>query len=338
MKARRWTPWLATALVGALAVAGASYGSSNGQKAKAAKSVRVAVVTDIGGLNDHGFNHLANVGRLKADKQAGVSTRVYTSKSEADYIPNLLAGAQNSDLVIGVGVLMTSQVGTVSKRFPDIKFLGIDQDVKQIGGGSNVRGVQFTEQEAGCLVGDLAARVIKGKGKQAISAVGGQKVTAVDRFIAGYRFCAKKANPKITVTFGYSQSFTDVAKCKELALNQLAAGSQAVFAVAGGCGVGALDAAKEKKKWGIGVDADQSYLGTHILTSAQKSVDDAVYDAIQLYRTNKFKGGVNARYSAKNGGVGLGKVSPKAPKKAVAENKAFFKRLAAGKVKPPSKI
>ena len=72
---------------------------------------------------------------------------------------------------------------------------------------------------------------------------------------------------------GYSQDWDDQAKCKELALNQIAAGSKVVFQVAGGCGLGALDAAKEKSVWGIGVDADQSFLGPHVLTSAMKGVD-----------------------------------------------------------------
>ena len=75
----------------------------------------------------------------------------------------------------------------------------------------------------------------------------------------------------------YSQDFVDQAKCKEIALNQIAPGSVVVFQVAGGCGLGALDAAKEKNVWGIGVDADQSFLGAQILTSATKKVDRAVF-------------------------------------------------------------
>ena len=72
---------------------------------------------------------------------------------------------------------------------------------------------------------------------------------------------AKAANPGIKTLNGYSQDFVDQAKCKEIALNQIPQGSQVVFQVAGGCGLGALDAAKEKGVQGIGVDADQAYLG-----------------------------------------------------------------------------
>jgi basic membrane protein A and related proteins len=338
VKARRWLPWFAVALIGALAAAGAGYGSSGGHKAKAAKSVRLAIVTDIGGLNDHGFNQLANKGRLAADRLPGVSTRVYTSKSQADYTPNLLAASQNADLVIGVGFLMEKELGTISKRFPKVKYGGIDEAFADTGGGTNVRGLLFAEQQAGCLVADLAARLIKGKGKQVLSAIGGQKVPAVDHYIAGYRYCAKKANSKVTVNYDYSQSFTDVAKCKDLALNQIAAGSRVVFAVAGGCGVGALDAAKDKKVWGIGVDADQAYLGPQVLTSALKRVDTAVFDTVKLYQSGKFKGGVDQRFTAANGGVGEGKIAKAVPKKVIAQNKLVLKQLASGKLKPPSTL
>ena len=99
-------------------------------------------------------------------------------------------------------------------------------------------------------------------GEDVVSSVAGEKQPPVDRFIAGYQAGAKKADPKRHGrSTRYSQDFNDQAKCKAIALNQIAAGSVAVFAVAGGCGLGALDAARERKVWGIGVDADQSFLG-----------------------------------------------------------------------------
>ena len=107
------------------------------------------------------------------------------------------------------------------------------------------------------------------------------KEPPVDRFIAGYQAGAEGAMPGIKVLNGYSQDWDDVAKCKEVALDQIARGSKIVFQVAGGCGLGALDAAKEKSVYGIGVDADQSFLGAHVLTSAQKRVDSAVFLTIE---------------------------------------------------------
>ena len=159
----------------------------------------------------------------------------------------------------------------------------------------NVRGLLFKEQEAGYIVGYLAGLVTKEEGgaQQVISSVGGQKIPPVDRYIAGYQAGAKAANPDITTLNAYSQDFVDQAKCKEVALDQIARGSNVVFQVAGQCGLGALSAAKEKNKWGIGVDADQGYLGDHVLTSALKKVDVAVFSTIQAVQDGSFSGGTD---------------------------------------------
>ena len=92
--------------------------------------------------------------------------------------------------------------------------------------------------------------------------------------------------------------------------NQIAQGSSVVFQVAGGCGLGALDAARERKVWGIGVDADQSFLGTHVLTSAMKRVDEAVFRMIRSVIDGSWKGGLNVTFGLAEEGVGLGKLAP----------------------------
>ena len=130
----------------------------------------------------------------------------------------------------------------------------------------------------------------------------------------------------------YSQDFGDQAKCKQIALNQIEQGAGAIFQVAGACGLGALDAAKEKHVWGIGVDADQSYLGPQVLTSATKRVDQAVFLTVKDVRDGKFRGGRNAVFGLAENGVGLGKISPKVPKADVAAVAKIRQRIVAGKV------
>ncbi|HEY1318247.1 MAG TPA: BMP family ABC transporter substrate-binding protein [Gaiella sp.] len=149
-----------------------------------------------------------------------------------------------------------------------------------------------------------------------MSAVGGQAVPAVVAFLAGYRAGVRDTDESTKVLQGYSQDFVDQAKCKELALTQIARGSKAVFAAAGGCGLGALQAANERNVWGIGVASDQSFLGPHILTSATKKVDVAVFDSIEALTKGSFAGGGDTLYDVANGGVGYGKVSPDAPDRA----------------------
>ena len=332
---RKWTVLAALALSAALALTIASSGSAKPSKAQATSGLKVALVTDIGGLNDKSFNALAYKGLLNAEKKLGVDGRVFISKSAADYIPNLTAGARGYDLVIGVGFLMGDQLAAVAKRFPDTKFAIVDFPAAILKGKpKNARGIVFAEQQAGCLAGVAAATESK---SGVISSVGGQSVPAVVAYIAGYRYCAKKVKPGITTLNDYSQDFVDQAKCKEAALNQIDQKSDVVFAVAGGCGLGALQAAKDSKVWGIGVDADQFYLGKHMLTSALKKVDVGVFDTIALAGTSKWKGGVDSVFNAKNGGVGYGKVSTTAPKRTalIAKLNAWTKQLASGKVKPP---
>jgi basic membrane protein A len=134
------------------------------------------------------------------------------------------------------------------------------------------------------------------------------------------------------VRWDYSQDWEDQAKCKELALNQIAAGSKVVFQVAGGCGLGALSAAKDDGVWGIGVDADQSFLGPHVLTSALKGVDSAVFLTIEAVQDGTFEGGKNVVFGIDQDGVGLGKLSPKANPKDVAAVEQVEQQLAQGEI------
>jgi basic membrane protein A len=212
--------------------------------------------------------------------------------------------------VIANGFLLGDALATVAGRFPNTSFAIIDFPWAALQGmPANTRGLVFAEQEAGYLAGVAAATASK---RSTVSAVGGQAVPAVVSFLAGYRAGVKATKPRISVLFGYSQDFVDQAKCKELALNQLARGSDVVFAAAGACGLGALQAAKERNAWGIGVDNDQSFLGPHILTRATKKVDVAVQTAIADVVDDTFQGGGDTLFDLKNGGVGYGTLSPNA--------------------------
>jgi basic membrane protein A len=325
-------------LVAVLALMASACGGSGGSKsedAQGGKQVKVGLVTDINQLNDRGFNHLAYLGLQRAQRQLGVKGAVYQSQSAQDYIPNMAQFAKRGyDLVIAVGFAQADAVSKVAKRFPKTSFAIIDVDATTLAGKPrNVRGLLFREQEVGYLAGYLAGLVEKrAPGPDVIGSVGGMKEPPVDRFIAGYQAGAKKADPGIKLLNGYSQDWVDLAKCKEEALNQIAAGSRIEFQVAGGCGLGALDAAKERQVWGIGVDADQSFLGPHVLTSAVKRVDQAVFLTIRDVKDGKFKGGGNATFGLRDDGVSLGKISPKVPKADVSQVEKIRGQIASGKI------
>jgi basic membrane protein A len=301
----------------------------------AAEPLRVGLITDLGQLDDNGFNELAFKGLKRAEQELGIKGRVVESASAADYIPNMTSLARSGyDLVIGVGFAQGDAIGKVAQRFPDTKFAIIDVDQAFVPGTPpNVQGLLFREQEVGYLAGYLAGLEEERRaGKDTISAVGGMKEPPVDRFIAGYEAGAKKAAPGITVLHDYSQDWDDQAKCKELALNQIARGSNVVFQVAGGCGLGALNAAGERDRWGIGVDADQSFLGPHILTSAQKGVDAAVFLTIKSIQEGSWKGGGNSTFGLKEDGVGLGKVSAKVPQGDLDQVEKIKEQIADGEI------
>jgi len=153
----------------------------------------------------------------------------------------------------------------------------------------------------------MAALLEKGgkapKNTHVISAVGGISIPPVNHYIAGYKWAAKMFDPSIKVLVGYSNDFNDPAKCKSIANSQIGQKSEFVFQVAGGCGLGALQAAGQAKVYSFGVDADQKDADKSVIASALKKVDVAVYDAIKAVVDNQFKAG-ESRFSLQNDATG----------------------------------
>jgi basic membrane protein A len=345
LRKKRFLPLTAAVvLVAALAAVLGGTGSAAPQA-----TTKVGLVSDVGRFNDKSFNQSALDGLKRAQRILKVQGRAVESRSASDYIPNLasLARAGYSP-TIGVGFLLSDGVNTAARQFPNSRFAIIDYSVKAapftdaakgVATPRNVRGLTFNTNENSYMIGCLAGLMTKrAGGPQVISAVGGLDIPTVSIFIAGYRAGAKRCNKNINVLIDFSQDFGDQAKCKELALNQIAKGSKVIFQVAGGCGLGALDAAREKGRWGIGVDKDQSNLGRHILTSAVKRVDTAVFLTAQSAKSGKFKGGVDAVFNLRNNGVAVGKISSRVPKAFIAQMNALRPLLISGKIKAPKSL
>jgi basic membrane protein A len=333
----------------AAVVLAALVAGSAGAAKKAA--FKVSFNTDTAGLNDKSFNHLGNLGRLKAQKQLGVTTKVYVSASESDYLPNAVAAAQwGAQAVVMNGFLLADATNTAAGQFPDIKWAITDYPMEALADKpTNSYGLTFKSEQSGFLVGYLAAEMVKAQkgpygklksNKIVLSAVGGKKIPSVDNWIAGYRAGAKAYDKSAKVLIDYSNDFTPATspKCKEIALKHISQGAQAVFQVAGGCGLGALQAAKQSKVWGIGVDADQSYLGKHILTSGVKRVDTAVYTFYKLAKQNKLGKGHDLVFDLKNKGQDVGKISKRVPKAFITKMNVQKAKIIRGKLKVPSTL
>jgi len=323
----------------------AACGSSGGGGTPA-KTYKIGLVTDIGGLNDKSFNHLADLGLEKAKTDFKVQGDVVESKSGDDYVPNLTNFAsKNYDLVIGVGFLMATAVGTVSGQFPNIHFAIIDGAGTDANGNDlkhpNVQSLYFSEQDAGAMVGVIAGMLEKQgkapKSNHVISAVGGISIPPVNHYIAGYKWAATMEDPSITVLVGYSNDFTDPAKCKNVAANQIAAKSDILFQVAGGCGLGVLQAAGQAKVYSIGVDADQKDSDPSVIASALKKVDVATYTAIKNVVNGQFQGGA-LTFNIANDGAGYALDNLTLPADIQAEVDSVKAKIKSGALVPPSDI
>ncbi len=334
----------------ALAVGGAGCGGSDEeeqpaqQAEKKKEQISVGLVTDIGGLNDRGFNSLAADGIKRAEKELGVKARILESKSDSDYIPNLSTLADEGvDMSISVGFLMGEATRTAAREFPDTNYVIIDSAYEEKDALPNLQGYLFKEQEAGYLAGYMAGLVTKEKSdrtnaENVVSTVGGQSIPPVNKFIAGFQKGAKDSNPDVETLNAYSQDFVDQAKCKEIALDQIAKDSDVIFQVAGGCGLGALDAAGEENVWGVGVDKDQASTGPQVLTSALKRVDVAVFNAIKTAVDGNFKGGGATVLGLAEDGVGLGKVSPEADQELATQTEGQIDKIKDGSIEIPEEV
>ena len=332
---------------------GTTTGSGSGSGTTTAKpKVTVALVTDIGGLNDNGFNHLAYLGYSKAQQQYGFTSKIIQTLSQNDYVKNLTSAAQSADLVIAVGFLMQTPLDQIAKQYPNKQFAIVDGcAVPNPNNGNcetlpNVAPLFFKEQEAGCLVGAIAGQMeVDGKAKvpnllghNTIAAVGGLPIPPVTRYIAGYKYCATKVDPSINVIVNYSNDFTATAKCKDVAQSQISQHqADIIFQVAGGCGVGALDAAYQNHVFGIGVDADQGYIHPDVITSALKRVDTAVYDIIKDTEDGSYTNNP-PKFDLAHDGVGYAPVTSAVPADASAKATDFESQIKAGTLVPPETI
>jgi basic membrane protein A len=349
----KWTWPLLAALALAVALGAASCGGGNDNESSGGNTTstssgsgdKIALVSDTGGLDDKGFNQFSVAGFKRGVTDFGFQDRIYVSKTADDYLPNLTAAAQDGNkFVLAVGYLLGPSVAQAADQFPNVKFAGIDQfyggdGCKKAGTCTrpNVVGMVYPTEQSGYVAGVVAALMTKSK---TVSTVGGKKIPSVDNWIAGFQQGVHDTKPGIKTLNAYSQDFEDLAKCKEIALDQISHGSDVVFQVAGKCGLGALDAACEKGKIGIGVDVDQSGQGKCVLTSALKPLETSVYDMVKTYHDGAFKGGANKFYGVQElpdaqlltpfqGSV------PQSVKDAVAKAE---KGLKDGSIKPPATL
>src|SRR5690242_8117358 len=348
-------PGLAVVLLAALAAGcGASSESSSSTEqgtTTSGSTFTAALISDIGKFNDRSFNQSQLEGLNQAKRELGIKALPLQSNSTSDYVPNLATAVRRkANITIAAGYLLADTLETVAARFPQGKFAITDYCAKGAAKtcitGSvlkadhpNIMGLDYAANQSGCLVGYLAAEMAKKQGgKQIISAVGGLHIPPVDIWIAGYEYCAKLFNPQIKVVVGYSGDFVKSDLCKTVAENQIAQGSQVLFQVAGGCGLGTLKAAAQHNLWGIGVDKDQYNDAGRVLTSGVKRVDQGVVKVIEATKNGKFKGSQDLQFTLANGGMDVGKINPAVPKAFIDKMNELKQKIISGDVKIPTTL
>jgi basic membrane protein A len=266
-----------------------------------AETLLVGMVFDVGGKGDKSFNDSASRGLAWAKADFNIKRIELEPGVGADREVNLrtLAGI-GYDIIIGVGFLFTDAIVAVSDEFPDTKFVIIDGFIPD---KPNVVSCLFPEPQASYLVGMIAGLKALEDEKDTVGFVGGMDIPLIRGFEAGYIAGVKNVFPECKILSAYAgdtpTAFADPVKGKELALSQYDAGAWIVYHASGLTGAGVFEAAKERKRFVIGVDSNQNYMGyieetgeNFGLTSMLKQVDVAVYLAIKAAVEGTFKGGI----------------------------------------------
>ncbi len=325
MKKVRWVHWVVIGLAVSLCIGGTAW----------AAKLRIAMVTDVGGVNDQSFNQSAWEGLTRAGKDFKMKVAYKESKQDADYGPNMetLTDA-GYDLIWGIGFLMGDAIKETAEINPDQKYAIIDftYGAKT---PSNVTCAVFQEEEPSFLVGYIAGKMTK---TNKVGFVGGIKFPLIEKFEYGYMAGVKMANPQCEILRQYAESFTDAAKGKAITNNMYQQGADIVFHASGGVGDGVIEAAKEKNKWAIGVDKDQNFLApANVLTSAMKRVDNAIYDMARRLRDGDAIGGQTVVYNLANDGVGIAPTSGKhVPAGILKEVDQLIAKIKTGKIVVPA--
>ncbi|CAN5719596.1 BMP family ABC transporter substrate-binding protein [soil metagenome] len=269
--------------------------------AHAQTAIKPAIVYANGGKFDKSFNEGVSNGAKKFSDETKATVADFEPANETQFEQALRRFAQRGqDPIIAVGFSQAVALEKVGKEFPNTHFTIIDSVVKL----PNVQSVVFREHEGSFLVGMLAAMASK-TGK--VGFVGGMDIPLVRKFQCGYEQGIKYANPNAelisNMTGTTPAAWNDPGRGAELAKGQFDRGVDVVYAAAGSTGIGILQAAKDRGKYGIGVDSNQNYLhpGT-MLTSMLKRVDVAAYNSFKAMQDGTWKGDVQV-LGLKEGGV-----------------------------------
>lgn len=300
-------------LLAMLLMAGCGSGT-DGDKDPETGDEKIKVALLVGFLGDMSFNDSAARGvNQAAEEFDDVEVNIIEFGDVADrFEPTLLDAADAGYDIIMVATTLQEYVEIHAKDFPDTTFVIFDTEVDFTKGDlDNVYAILYKANEASYLGGYVAAAL---SDTGTIGFLGGTDLPIISDFFVGYVQGAQEFNPDIKVASAYVGNWTDAAKGKELSFSMFDQGASLIFGVAGGGGVGAIEAGEERGKLVLGVDSDQAMIyknqgneefASVIVSSVLKNVDYSLYRTIDLYRQDKLPVGTTDVLGIKEGGVGL---------------------------------
>ncbi|MBR4313986.1 MAG: BMP family ABC transporter substrate-binding protein [Lachnospiraceae bacterium] len=310
------------------------------------ETFELALVTDLGTIDDKSFNQGAWEGLVKYATEKGISHKYYQPQEAGTnaYFETIeLAIEGGAKLVVCPGFLFEEPVYLAQTKYPDVHFILLDgephtADYSTYKTENNVMPILYQEDEAGFLAGYAAVK----DGNTKLGFLGGMSVPAVIRFgfgyIQGIDAAAKELGVNCEVVYNYTGAFAATPEAQALAASWYNAGTEVVFGCGGAVGNSAMSAAEGKNQQEgkfvakvIGVDVDQYSESDTVITSAMKQLSNSVYDGISMFYNGNFPGGKTSIFSVKNDGVGAAMDHAKFETFSKADYNAVYEDLKAGK-------
>lgn len=301
--------------------------------AEAPESIKVGMVTDVGGVNDQSFNQSAWEGlEALGEENDAIEVNYLESATDADYASNIQTFIdEDYDLIICVGYMLADATREAAEANPDQKFAIIDDAANA--DLPNVACLMFSQEQASYLVGVVAGLMTE---TNTIGYVQGMVSDTMNLFGYGYIAGAESVNPDVKVLQFNVNNFADAATGSAGATEMITNGADIIYHAAGGSGAGVIQACVDNGIYAIGVDTDQSYLAPEtIITSAMKRVDIAARSISEGVLAGEFTGGVH-QYSLENGGVDIAPTQDLLPEDVIAAVEAAKESILSGDVVVPT--
>jgi len=223
--------------------------------------------------------------------------------------------------------------------FPDVNFILLDATPARDGNRrieNNVAAIHYAEAEAGFLAGYAAVM----EGYRRLGFMGGNPIPPVERFGHGFIQGAEHAANSLGLAVGdveinymYLGGFGPSPEHVVTASSWFVAGTELIFAAAGGAGGSVMEGALQSGGTTIGVDSDQYHVNHTVLTSAMKALDVSVYDMLTDIMNGAFRGGREHIFDASLDGVGLPMHNSRFENFTQAQYDAIFNQLATGAIR-----